>query len=551
MGSPTADKGDIVGTTNVVHNDDSLFPNLGEVVESNEHLPTIVESLCMNCYKSGTTRLLLTVIPFFREVIISSFSCPHCGYRLSEAEPAGEVQERGAKWTIKLTCKEDFDRHVVKSKYATIRLEDLDFEIPHGAGRLSTIEGMLRSALEDLQETQNDRAKADSVVAEKVQVFISKLALCLEGVSFPITVVLDDPSGNSFIENPQAPQNDPELKVEQYVRSKEQNQFLGLQLENTNAQRENGTTFTAPKGSAIDRETENEGIEKEVYRIPSNCPNCQIEGNSQMCMTDIPYFKEIMIMAFNCEACGFKHNEVKGGGAISEFGKKISLSVPRKSDDEESYDLDMRRDVVKSTSAGLFIPEIDLEVTHGSLGGTYTTVEGLLQAAYDKLFEGDIASFYKGDSAENERRKRFDEFQKKFERIINGEMAFTLILDDPLDNSYMYSPTAPEPEPRLSITCYERTYMHNEEFGLNDMKTENYDSFIPPENSHIENTGFEAQNVFAGHRPGKVFKSGSSGIGYYDDRCEEAVDVQDHMAKLQIGGAATHPNADVVAKPDV
>lgn len=35
--------------------------------------------------------------------------------------------------------------------------------------------------------------------------------------------------------------------------------------------------------------------------------------------------------------------------------------------------------------------------------------------------------------------------------------------------------TAPDPDPRLKITHYERTYDQNEDLGLNDMKTENYE----------------------------------------------------------------------------
>ena len=46
-----------------------------------------VESLCMNCHKNGVTRMLLTRIPYFREVIIMSFECPHCGFKNSEIQP--------------------------------------------------------------------------------------------------------------------------------------------------------------------------------------------------------------------------------------------------------------------------------------------------------------------------------------------------------------------------------------------------------------------------------------------------------------------------------
>jgi C4-type Zn-finger protein len=32
-------------------------------------------------------------------------------------------------------------------------------------------------------------------------------------------------------------------------------------------------------------------------------------------------------MAFTCEHCGYKTNEAKGGGAISEKGKRLTLRV--------------------------------------------------------------------------------------------------------------------------------------------------------------------------------------------------------------------------------
>ena len=36
--------------------------------------PAEIESYCMNCEENGITRLLLTRIPFFREVVLMSFS---------------------------------------------------------------------------------------------------------------------------------------------------------------------------------------------------------------------------------------------------------------------------------------------------------------------------------------------------------------------------------------------------------------------------------------------------------------------------------------------
>ena len=44
-------------------------------------------------------------------------------------------------------------------------------------------------------------------------------------------------------------------------------------------------------------------------------------------------------MSVNCERCGYRDNEVKSGGAISEKGKRITLKV----EDRE----DLSRDILK------------------------------------------------------------------------------------------------------------------------------------------------------------------------------------------------------------
>ncbi|CAJ0767428.1 11750_t:CDS:2, partial [Entrophospora sp. SA101] len=51
----------------------------------------------------------------------------------------------------------------------------------------------------------------------------------------------------------------------------------------------------------------------------------------------------------------------------------------------------------------------------------------------------------------------------------------TLILDDPLANSYIQNPYAPDPDPNMEIEMYERTWEQNEFLGLNDMNVDNYE----------------------------------------------------------------------------
>ena len=43
-----------------------------------------LESLCMKCGKMGTTKIMLTKIPFFREILLMSFECPFCFLKNNE-----------------------------------------------------------------------------------------------------------------------------------------------------------------------------------------------------------------------------------------------------------------------------------------------------------------------------------------------------------------------------------------------------------------------------------------------------------------------------------
>ncbi|CAN0483758.1 unnamed protein product, partial [Hapterophycus canaliculatus] len=51
-------------------------------------------------------------------------------------------------------------------------------------------------------------------------------------------------------------------------------------------------------------------MRREAVRLPECCPACGAPGESLTCIADIPHFKEVMIMAFDCEVCGFKSSEV-------------------------------------------------------------------------------------------------------------------------------------------------------------------------------------------------------------------------------------------------
>ena len=61
-----------------------------------------IESYCVSCEENGKTNVLMTKIPFFREVILMAFSCQHCGFRSSEVQSAG-TQAKGCRFEVKIT----------------------------------------------------------------------------------------------------------------------------------------------------------------------------------------------------------------------------------------------------------------------------------------------------------------------------------------------------------------------------------------------------------------------------------------------------------------
>ncbi|XP_041373546.1 zinc finger protein ZPR1-like [Gigantopelta aegis] len=415
---------------------------------------TEIESICVNCEEQGTTRLLFTKIPFFREVIVSSFSCDHCGYHNSSLQPGGSIQNKGVRYRIRIKNQEDLNRQVVQTPSATVLIPALEFEMPPNKGVLTTVEGIIDRAVDGLEQDQVLRKIQHPEVAAKIDEFVKRLKE-LKNVEQPFELIVDDPSGNSFIENPRAPNVDPELSVMHYMRSTEQNHELGLY---TQAELQDDGTKKS--------EEENFTGEDEVMQFQSLCPNCKAQCETNMKIVDIPHFKKVVLMVTLCDECGYKESEVKGGTGIEPKGIKIDLHITNKRD--------MLRDVIKSESSKIIIPDLDFETGSGTLGGKFSTVEGLLIDIKTQL--RDLNPFFHGDSSQPDLVTKLEIFCQKIDKIITGEtLDIHFILDDPAGNSYIENPHVPDKDPELCVSHYERNFEQNEELGLNDMKTENYE----------------------------------------------------------------------------
>ncbi|OJD13580.1 hypothetical protein AJ78_05973 [Emergomyces pasteurianus Ep9510] len=424
-----------------------------------------LESLCMNCQENGVTRLLLIKIPFFRDVLLESFECPHCNFKNNSIKSAGEIQEQGTKFTLEVTTMKDFERQIVKGDSAIFRVETLGIEMPKESGQFTNIEGILSKILSQLEAEQPTRKLVDTELYEALDGVIQKLKLMIEGSSFPFTISLDDPSGNSWI-SPAPYDEGGKYKRKDYPRTREQNEELGLSAEGGENPDANANMVMSA-GDPDDLDI----IDGQVYTLPSECPGCSKVCVVNMQKVSIPHFKEVFIWSTICDHCGYRTNEVKTGGAVPDKGRRVTLEVTGLED--------LSRDILKSDTCALMSSELDLSVQPGTLGGRFTTVEGLLTQVRDQLygqiFETGDEDLAPGDSMQQNDKVIWDRFFSRLDSAIKGELKFSITLEDPLANSYVQDLYNPEPDPRLQIEEYMRTDEEEDELGLKDMRTEGYE----------------------------------------------------------------------------
>ena len=476
----------------------------------------------------------------------------------------------------------ELNRQVIRSDIAVIKIVEMDFEIParkNGRGEISTVEGIVRMAADSLDATylQSDNPLPEEHL-ERISDLVDWFRDAYAGHE-SFTFILEDPTGNSFIQNPRAPQRDLICTKTHFARTEAQTKELGFQVEEKKAIHTDGGSAALVKVTDPTVATRLDtyfDVDKKSAILPGECHNCGKQCETRMCITNIPKFKEVIIMVTECIHCGFSDSEVKPSGAISEFGTRNTLRVTEIED--------LKREVLKSDSAGVRIPELDLELMPGTLGGKYTTVEGLLGDIKKQLET--INTFHLGDSATQAQSSRMQTFMKQFSDCMTVSSPFTLVIEDPMGNCYIGSQEAEFnldgkeiDDPALTIETFERTAEMNDDFGLSDMKVDNYASaedLAVPDRKVNEATGemedaeeeeeeedeeeddeeddeeeededdmpslitatgttvnslasaehkadmnsFVASNAFDGARPGYVFQAGKQGLGYYRDHTQ-------------------------------
>ena len=140
-------------------------------------------------------------IPYFSEILIITCSCPLCGYRFSDIQSL--TSREPVRIEFRVEREEDLMVRVVRSTQGEILIPELGVEISPGPaceGFVSNVEGILMRIDKVL-----DGAVIDGDDEQRQNAIDLKEKIRLIGCGmFPVTLIINDPMGNSLIDSDRA-----------------------------------------------------------------------------------------------------------------------------------------------------------------------------------------------------------------------------------------------------------------------------------------------------------------------------------------------------------
>ncbi|KAL8450954.1 hypothetical protein Emed_002253 [Eimeria media] len=391
---------------------------------------TRITSMCPNCEENGETILFLHRIPHFKDLLISSFSCPHCNHSNREVQAASSLAPRGVHIKCKVISSLDLNRQVVRSEACTVKIPEVELEIPPSRERaeLNTIEGFVTSFAENLKCAALYQTQIkETATAEKLNHLVERLNDMAAGKE-PFVFELDDPSGNSYVESI-------DLTAEKAGEANEKREdSVGCSEGPTSSTAEGGVSTETEDNAKMhvlqpsdDRITVRhyERTREQLHAMgyfetqeesPEHTPAGAPDGEE-----NVEHLKdEALLLPVECPHCGTsttnKNSEIKAAGAYGAAGRRWILKVTGSED--------LNRDVLKSDMATVEIPSLEF------------SMEGGAQA--DGLSESQ--PFACGDSAAEASKKRMTFVCETLRRLQEGHpsvLPFELIITDPADMSFI------------------------------------------------------------------------------------------------------------------
>ncbi len=139
-------------------------------------------------------------IPHFGEALIIAGVCEGCGFRLSDTILLSQGEP--VRYTITIEEAEDLNARVIRSTSGTIRIPELGIDVqpgPASEAYISNVEGVLQRVRDIvLFATRSARSAGAQENVCRGEFILEKIERAMEGAG-PLTVILEDPLGNSAI----------------------------------------------------------------------------------------------------------------------------------------------------------------------------------------------------------------------------------------------------------------------------------------------------------------------------------------------------------------
>ena len=163
-------------------------------------MKAITTSNCPICNAEITFDWETKDIPHFGEAMIIAGVCGCCGFKISDTILLSQGEP--VRYTITIEEPEDLNARVIRSTSGTIRIPELGIDVepgPASEAYISNVEGVL-SKVKGIVSFATKSAR-DSGVEENAlrgECILERIERAMEGEG-PLTVILEDPLGNSAI----------------------------------------------------------------------------------------------------------------------------------------------------------------------------------------------------------------------------------------------------------------------------------------------------------------------------------------------------------------
>jgi zinc finger protein len=135
-------------------------------------------------------------IPYFSDILIISAICPACGYKFVDTQLLKHNEP--ARYTVAINAEEDMSIRVIRSMSAAIEIPEIGVRIDPGPvcqGFVSNMEGVLDRIEQVVKGAFNWGTPEEQENATQLLADIARIKIG----AFPVTLILEDPSGNSAI----------------------------------------------------------------------------------------------------------------------------------------------------------------------------------------------------------------------------------------------------------------------------------------------------------------------------------------------------------------